>query len=206
MYVIILGAALSLDALLSGVAYGLKNIKLPWYSLAVVGAITFVCTALAMIGAKMIDGSVDTHQATLSGAGLLMMLGLWSMVVEYLTADKEVAGQITQRKLKISVGRLVIQIMANPVKADMDLSNEIGPGEGVFLGLALGIDNMVATFAAGLAGTIPAYAPVIMAVIQMAFIAAGRQTSSYLVSAAIKRRAPYLAGFILFLLGLLRLQ
>lgn len=206
MYVIVLGAALSLDALLSGIAYGLKNIKLPWYSLVVVGAITFLCTALAMICANMIGRSVDTHLATVLGAVLMIILGLWSIFVEYMTVDTAVEGRLSQRKLKISVGRLVIKIMADPEKADLDLSNEIGPIEGVFLGLALGIDNMVATFAACLTGPMPVYTPIIMAITQVAFIFAGLHASSFLVSDRIKQRAPYLSGIVLLLLGLIRLQ
>lgn len=201
MYILFLGAALSLDALVTGVAYGIKKIQLPWFSLLVIGAITFLCTTFAMFSARIIGTSIDTHITTVLGALIMIILGLWNIFVEYMTLDS----YITQRKLKISVGKLVIKIMANPEKADLDLSKDIGPTEAIFLGLALGVDNIVAIFAACLAGTISNDTPIILAIIQMAFIYVGLNTSRYLVSDGIRQRAPYLSGIVLLLLGIIRL-
>ena len=45
LYVLFLGLAVSFDALLAGVTYGVKKITLPFTSLLVVGAVTAACTA-----------------------------------------------------------------------------------------------------------------------------------------------------------------
>ena len=95
--------------------------------------------------------------------------------------------------------------MANPETADIDKSKSISPMEAIFLGLALGIDNMVATFAASLMGFLPFYTPLIMGVIQMAFLACGSWSSSHLLSESLKKRFPFLPGTILILIGLARL-
>lgn len=204
-YVLVLGAALSLDALASGVAYGLKNIAIPLRSLLIVGVITGLCTFISTVFASVLSLVVNAYAASVAGAILLMALGLWSMFIEYLCQDEADNTEARSRDIKISVGRLVIRIMANPEKADMDESHSIGSLEAVFLGLALGVDNMVATFAGELMGILPRYTPLVMAVIQMVFIGVGFYASRSLIPSGMKRHFPYLAGTILLLIGLFRL-
>lgn len=204
-YVLVLGAALSLDALASGVAYGLKNIALPLRSLLTVGLITGLCTFVSTIFASALSRVVDGYIASVVGAVLLMALGLWSMFIEYMCKNDSDEKADRPRGIKISIGRLVIKIMANPEKADVDQSQSISSLEAVFLGLALGIDNMVATFAGELMGVLPPYTPLAMAVIQMVFIGTGFHMSRALIPSKLKRHVPYVAGTILLIIGLLRL-
>lgn len=204
-YVLVLGAALSLDALASGVAYGLKNIAIPLRSLLIVGLITGLCTSISTIFASALSMVVNAYAASAAGAVLLIALGLWSMFIEYMCQDDSDKMEVRPRDIKISIGRLVIKIMANPEQADIDDSQSIGSLEAVFLGLALGVDNMVATFAGELMGVLPRYTPLAMAVIQMVFISAGFYASHSLIPYKLKRHFPYLAGTILLLIGLFRL-
>jgi len=208
-YAALLGLAVSIDGFIAGAAYGLKNIKMPFGSLLIVGMVTVICTITAMLGASYLDQLINPHLAILCGSLLLIALGLLSLFQEYLTKDVavyEADGEITARKLTISLGRLVISIMAKPETADVDHSKRISSTEAIFLGLALGVDNMVATFAAALMGFLPLYTPLLMGVIQITVIAAGVYASSRILSDRLKKRFPYLPGAILILLGLLRLS
>lgn len=65
---------------------------------------------------------------------------------------------------------------------------------------------MVATFAAGLMGILPDYTPLLMAVIQMLFLAVGRWASSQTLLDGVKKQFPFVPGALLIILGILRLR
>jgi len=207
-YVFLLGFAVSIDGFVAGIAYGLKNIRMPITSLLIVGLTTFFCTGAAMASAYILGTLINTHWALLLGAFVLIMIGLFSLFQEYLTKNsKDYMGNegSFSPSLTFSIGRLVVNIMADPEKADVDQSQFINPLEALFLGLALGVDNMVATFAAALMGPLPLYTPLIMGCIQIMVMTAGTYTSRRFISDKLKKSFPYIPGIIIILLGLLRL-
>lgn len=207
-YVLLLGFAVSIDGFVAGLAYGLKNIRLPFASLSIVGVVACICTAIAMVLAYLVGQFVNTDLAIFIGASLLIMLGLWSLFQQYLTKDVasyEVTGEVTARKLTFSLGRLVISIMAKPETADVDKLGIISSLEAVFLGVAVGADAMVGTFAAALIGPLPLYTPAAIGIIHMLCISSGFYSSRKLISERIKKQFPYLPGTLLILLGILRL-
>ncbi|WP_371375857.1 sporulation membrane protein YtaF [Sporomusa aerivorans] len=205
LYVILLGFAVSLDAFAAGTAYGLKAIKVPPLSLAVVGLITAVCTGLAMALSGYLGSFLNTHWAVAAGSLLLIAIGTWNIFQEYITKRSLSLTGTEDHRLTFRLGRIVISIMSDPETADIDHSHSISPAESILLGLALGVDNMVATFAAALIKPLPLYTPAIMAFIQMFLIYAGIHAASRLATEDIKKRFPYVPGAILIILGLLRL-
>lgn len=207
-YVLLLGFAVSIDGFVAGIAYGLKNICLPITSLLIVCITTILCTGAAMATAYILGTFINTQLAIILGACVLMMIGLFSLFQEYLTKDTKnylIDGGMVSPKLTFSIGRLVVNIMADPEKADVDQSQLINPLEALLLGLALGVDNMVATFAAALMGSLPTYTPLIMGFIQIMVITAGTYTSRRFISDKLKKSFPYLPGILLIILGLIRL-
>lgn len=205
LYVLFLGLAVSFDALLAGVAYGMKKITLPFTSLLVVGVVTAACTAAAMVAAQGAGILIDPQVAVLAGAILLLLIGLWSVFQEFLMKRLTAKQLNDPPQFRIKMGRLIINILADPEAVDTDHSHSISPSEALFLGLALGLDNMVATFAAGLLGVLPLYTPLAMAVIQMFLIWVGLAFASRLLPESVKERFPYLPGSLLILLSVLRL-
>lgn len=207
-YVILLGIAVSIDGFVAGAAYGLKNIKMPAKSLGIVFIVTAICATLAMLGAYILGQFINTELAIAVGSFLLILLGAWSVFQQYLTKDVtpfEMEGEVTAKKLTFSVGQLVISIMAKPETADVDKLGYISSLEAVFLGLAVGADAAVGTFAAALMGVLPLYTPLIIGVIHVICVAGGCYSSAHFVSDNWKKRFPYLPGALLIVLGLLRL-
>jgi putative sporulation protein YtaF len=207
-YVLVLGIALSIDGFIAGMAYGLRNIRMPFASLIIVCIITVLCTETAMACAAMLGNFIDPHIAIMLGSLLLILIGMVSLFQEYLTKNVtpyQSDGDVTARKLTFSIGRLVISIMTKPETADVDHSQRISSLEAIFLGLALGVDNMVATFAAALMGSLPLYTPVVMGLVQVIVFSSGVYASTRFVPERLKNRFPYLPGAILIILGLLRI-
>lgn len=199
-----------MDALASGVAYGVKGIHMPLRSLGVVGVVTVICVTFAMLGMHLLGQFVDARVATLTGTSLLIALGAYRLLLDYLTKDVAMHEpghhhRAIPRKLTFSIGELVFRIMVKPEAADLDLSRHISPTEAIFLGVALGIDNMVAASAASLGGFLPIYAPIVMGVVQASLLAAGVYGCLWLIDHRVRFRLPYVSGTVLITLGLVRL-
>lgn len=205
LYVLFLGFAVSFDALLAGVSYGSKKISISFLPLLVVGAVTALCTGAAMLVAEGADMLISPQAAVILGAALLFLIGLWSVFQEYLI--KKLTPKPAQHtpELRIKLGRLIVNILADPEAVDIDHSRSISPSEALFLGLALGLDNMVATFGASLLGVLPIYTPIMMGVIQMGLIWLGVAFAEKLIPENVKERFPYLPGTLLILISVLRL-
>ncbi|HEY3426177.1 MAG TPA: manganese efflux pump [Negativicutes bacterium] len=203
-YVLVLSIGVSMDALAAGVAYGLKEIQVPLLSLVIVGLVTGLFTAGAMVGAQQLGESINSHIAVMLGAFLLLVLGFWNILLEYLT---RVINQSNDQssKLTVALGGLLIEVMAKPEAVDIDNSNSISSMEAVLLGIALGMDNMVATFAASMIGILPDYTPLVMAGIQILLITTGIQLATCYVPDNIKRGLPYVPGIVLMVIGFIRL-
>lgn len=207
-YVLLLSIAVSMDAFAAGLAYGLKGIRVRIASLAIIGLVTVLCAWAGMGGTHVAAGFIRPDAATTAGAILLVALGGYRLLLDYLTLDGPFQGRArlgSGREVKFAVGSLLIDIIAKPEAADIDQSKHIGAGEAVVLGLALGVDNFVAAVAASLGNQLPAYTPLVMGAVQAAFLAAGLYCPARLTRHGPKLRLPYLSGAVLVLLGFIRL-
>ncbi len=103
------------------------------------------------------------------------------------------------------MGRLVITIRAKPERTTVDQAQTLEAGEAALVGVALGLDNVVAVFAVSLMGRLPAYTPLVMGVLQMLMLATGVQASAWVLSERVKARCGYVSGILLLVLGVIRL-
>ncbi|HWR56906.1 MAG TPA: sporulation membrane protein YtaF [Negativicutes bacterium] len=207
MTALLFAVAISLDGLGAGVAYGLKNIRIPFLSLTVVGAVTAAMMGFATAAAGWLGGLVAPRTAYCTGALLLIALGFWSILQEWLKQylpEEEALIPGAQIKLDLGFLRLVIQVFKRPVEADVDHSGELCGGEAFVLGLALALDALVAGFAAALTGGIALGTVLAVAAVQMAFIFFGARLAAAALPAELQNKFPYIPGGILILLGLLR--
>lgn len=208
LYILLLCAAASLDALTAGAAYGLKRIHIAVDALVILCAVTVVNTGAGLVGADLLRRFIGPHAATIAGAVLLVALGTFRLLLEYLTEGPASSGPrsgANGRRLTISLGRLVLTVMVRPEVADLDKSKDISPLEAALLGTALSVDNVMATSAASLGGFAPMYMPLAMGVIQTALFAAGYYGSAVWIPERARRWLPYVAGTLLVVLGIVRL-
>jgi putative sporulation protein YtaF len=209
IYVLSLSVALGMDALVSGVAYGIKGIRVPPACLGIVGVVTVVCTAVVMGLTRWLSGFVDLRVAIGIGAAMLVALGVYRLLLDFLNRDVVLHERgrhaLRHRKLTLTVGELVIRIMLRPEEADIDRSKHISGAEAALLGVALAVDNMVAASAGTLGDLLPVYTPLAMGAVQVALISAGTYGCAWLVDHRVRFRLPYLSGATLVILGLIRL-
>ena len=203
MYVVILALAVSLDSFFAGITYGAGTIRIPFASLTVVGLVTAVCSAVPMLASRFIGGAVDPVLAVWAGSALLFLLGVWNIFQEYMLKKLTLTDTGGDR-LTFRLGRIIVSIMSDPEYADFDRSKTISPHEALYLGIALGLDNMAAIFGASLIGILPLYTPLVMALIQMALVRLGILLAASFAPGP-ERRLSYLPGAILVFIAVFRL-
>lgn len=148
----LLASALSLDAFTAGFAYGSKKIKIPFLSVTI---INIICSSI--LGVSLTLGSfVSPHLPrwlTLSiSFSILFIIGL-TKLLDSIT--KSIIRKHSSFKKEISLSLLnfkfILNLYADPEKADMDDSKSISPAEAAMLALSLSLDGIAIGLGAGMA-------------------------------------------------------
>jgi len=208
LYILVLSFAVSMDAFAAGLTYGLRGIRVPPSSLAVVGIITTAGVGLGLFASQLVERFAAPTSVGIFGAALLVGIGVYRVMVDYLRGEQSTDAQdgiSESRGIRFSIGELLIEIAAHPEAADLDLSYHISPGEAVLLGAALGMDNILAALAAALTTDFPVYTPLVMGGVQALCLALGVHGGQKCSRLQLRAGLHYLSGGVLIILGLIRL-
>ncbi|MBP2000712.1 putative sporulation protein YtaF [Paenibacillus shirakamiensis] len=138
--VLIIGLASNLDNAGVGIAYGVRKIRIPWYSNLAIAIISFLATVLSGLFGSLISAWVEPWVGQLVGTLVIVGVGVWVVIQPFLEQKKslpEHSGHITR-------------LLSNPEEADRDLSQSISLGESILLGAALAMNALAGGFNAGI--------------------------------------------------------
>lgn len=192
--------AVSADALGVGVAYGMRQMRVPLASLAVMAGISVILLVAGLVGGYLVAALLHPGLGRWVGALVLIGLGCW-LLAEAWRAD----GPYHLLNLHIPSLGITISILKEPVRADTDCSGVISWREAVTVGLALAVDALGAGFGAAVAGLEVWILPVLAGGLEIVAVAAGLWVGACWADG---RRAVYtefLPGLILIALGLWQL-
>ena len=157
--ILALSLSSSLDNVGVGVAYGVRGIRVPLGTNLLIAFMTGLGTLAAMLIGQTIGNLLRPNVANLLGGSVMVLMGIWIIAQEgpprhkpRMSTEAMVASSNPG-----SPGLLdkVLVILNNPVTADSDSSNVIDVREGIILGIALSLNNLVNGAAAGMAGFSP---------------------------------------------------
>ena len=191
--------ALSLDGFFAGVAFGLRQIRAPARSLVILAVCSATALGGAMLASRLLAGLAGSAQS-LSG-WLLVGLGLWRTVQGVAEAHAGKAEPLLS--LSIPWTGLVIQVLADPTRADRDQSGSLEAGEAVLLGTALSLDAVAVGLAVG-SLPVPAHLPLWVGAGLYTLTRAGMTLARPLGERVLHGRGLLLPGLLLVLLGLCR--
>ncbi|MDN5361340.1 MAG: hypothetical protein PWP70_387 [Moorella sp. (in: firmicutes)] len=202
---ILLALAASLDGLGVGLSYGLRRIRLPWFSLVLVSLVSVGASFLSMVAGHLLVRVFNPVLSGRLGAGILLILGTVIIMEAYLKReDKD--GQIqTLLRLRLPRLGLVIQILREPARADSDLSGSISSREALTLGIALALDALGIGIGAAAAGFSVFLAPLSIGLCQLLLVRLGLFLGGYWQLDNLGWRGAALPGLILIAIGLWRL-
>ncbi|MBO8127001.1 MAG: sporulation membrane protein YtaF [Firmicutes bacterium] len=203
-----LTVAVSLDGLAAGFSYGLKKLRLGRWSLVIVAASSGLLLTLFLAAGYAVSTWVPPEAGQWLGALLLMilgLLGLWEVFSRRLDEKHDLelgSPPAAVWQLRLEKLGLVIQILRDPQRADIDQSGNISPGEALVLGLALGLDAAGVGLGLGFSGLSSWWFPVLVAGVNLAFIVGGQLLGRWFQRWTYPGFLEYCPGLILIIVGL----
>lgn len=221
LVVFLFALALSLDSLGAGIAYGARQIKVPALSFLIISLISMAAISVSMLGGKAIAAFIPVDLARRMGGLLLLLIGSWVLWQNRRNVRQaensgpqnvrretgpENNGPARMFEIHIRPLGLAIQILREPARADLDRSGVISPGEAALLGTALAMDAFCAGFAVSMLGFRIAITPLAVGLGQFIMIYLGIMAGRTITSSRLGRQLTVLPGFILILLGILKIR
>ncbi len=197
---ILLGLAVSLDGFGVGIAYGIKNLRIPFSSLIIISLSSALALLLSMFTGKMFAYFFSPRSASIVGGVILVMVGIW--IIKQSFFEQKVPYEQEENPNSIS---LFANLLKEPQGADLDKSGEISSGEALFLGLALAMDAFGAGFGAAMMGFNPYITSASVGISKVILVSSGFYLGSSFMARILGERASCLSGFVLVLLGALNL-
>jgi len=147
----VLASALSLDALVSGFAYGSNKIKIPFVSVAV---ISFICSAvlgISLLAGSSVRGYISQSLSVVICFGVLFVLGVVKLL-DSITKSIIRKHRNIKRQLRFSLFnfRFILNLYANPEDADADKSKVLSPAEAASIAVAVSLDGAAVGFGAAM--------------------------------------------------------
>lgn len=205
---VLFSVAVSMDGLAAGWAYGLARVVVPWYSRVVVNLITIAIVGMAMLGGAAFNRLFVTPRVpVILGTILLFVVGGGMAVRGWINGKPRVVldpGGLLWT-LRVRPLGLIIQVLRQPLDADVDHSGKITVGEAAILGLALAADAFGAGVGAGVTGYWPAITPLFAGLFQFAFFTAGLWAGQRPMPDRWQHCLQWLPGLIIVILGVIRM-
>ncbi|BCJ88034.1 MntP/YtaF family protein [Effusibacillus dendaii] len=230
---LLLAFAVSLDSLGVGFTYGLRKIRFPWWSLAVVTMLSASTILLAMGLGHLLIQLFSPEAAKRVGAVILILVGIWAVYQMFSRKSDNTdepknvspleppAGTETEWSANPSPGSgatvsyvfqlelkkvgLVIQILKTPSIADMDRSGSISSSEAIVLGIALSMDGFGAGIGASLVGYPPVLTATTISLMSLLFIGLGLKIGHIYAETPFVRKLAILPGILLIMIGISKL-
>ncbi|WP_217596311.1 sporulation membrane protein YtaF [Cohnella sp. GbtcB17] len=227
-----LAFAVSLDGFGVGITYGLRKIRIPLPSIAIIAACSGAVILISMIVGSLIAGWLSPYGSKAVGAVILIGIGTWALIQfarnrkadvdgnrssDSGTADgdekkadatsaKDVDGAVPMLTLELRVFGLIIQILRTPSVADVDRSGIITSGEALLLGIALSLDAFGAGIGAALVGFPAMPTALLIAAASGMFLWAGMRVGFLAAGLRWVQRLTVLPGIILIVMGIFKLM
>ena len=201
---ILLAAALSLDALAAGFLYGTDRVRIPLSSLTVISGLSAGILALCLLFGSWLQSLLPPKLPSVLCFLILVCLGcikLFDSTVKALI--RRCSGKEARVTLSLPHLTLLLTIYADPAAANGPDTSVLSPGEAFSLGIALAFDSAAAGFGAGMTSLkLPA-----AFVLAFCFTAAALTVGSLLgrrLAGHFSFDLSWLAGCLLLILALLK--
>ncbi|BAU28730.1 putative sporulation protein YtaF [Aneurinibacillus soli] len=215
----------SLDGLSAGMTYGIRRIYVPLRSILIIVFCSGTAMFLSMQIGRELSFFISPGIAQAAGGLLIVLIGIWSIYQIYRqqmgTGKEEDEGtrnscyviqisdshleQKSVLRLNIKPFGLIIEILRQPAKADINHSGTITGTEAFLLGLALSLDAFGAGIGAALIGYTPWLTAFCIGLTNGILLLTGLRLGARYRDICWLNRANYLPGMLLILYGLIKI-
>lgn len=208
LLICMLAISLNMDSFGVGISYGMRDIKIPFFSKVILCLCSIIYATVAMILGKWIVSFLPSEFSNIVGVSILIGMGLLVIIQSlFSNNNKKEKNKTDPIKIHIKPLQITIQIIRDPVLGDMDKSNSIDAKESLYLGIALSIDSLGAGIGIYAAGIFSVFTPFAIGICQIIFLSIGNLIGKKI--ATLKKISTklclFISGVILIVLGLIRL-
>lgn len=190
----------NIDNFTVGIAYGIKKIKIPFFSNLLIAFITAAGTCISMAIGIAVSKILTPSSANILGSVILILLGVW-IAKDYFKYGKAAQDDQPEKTHKPHYD----QILSEPEKADRDHSGTIDSKESLTLALALMVNNFGLGIGASITGLNIAVTALCTFFFSILSILIGCLLGKRCFSTFFGRFAPLLSGLIVIVLGVYEL-
>lgn len=203
---LLLAMAISLDSFSTGLAYGLRKMRIPFKSILIIAMCTAVSLGIAMLAGQILQKLLSPEFANRLGGSILIFIGAL-VIYQFLKKDKD-SPDIHEKLVfnwEIKSLGVVIHILKKPTRADFDDSGTVTGFEALMLGVALSLD----AFGAGIGAAMLGFSPILLAgcaaLMSAVFLTSGLQVGQFFSKSIWIQKLAFLPGVLLVLIGLLKM-
>ncbi|WP_077369275.1 sporulation membrane protein YtaF [Anaerosalibacter sp. Marseille-P3206] len=195
--------AICIDSLAIGIAYGMKKIKIPIKSLFL---INFICTgilSIAMFLGNTLKNILPGRLPTIISFLILLFIGIYFLlegIVNFFIQRNK-----NKFEIKFSNIKIIIDVVVDCTKADINQSGDIDLMEAFYLGIALSLDSLGIGFGTAMGSINYMQIIVLSFILNIAIIFIGLKIGEKLVSKS-KIGFSWISGLILIFLAFFKLK
>ena len=201
--IVLLALAVSLDSFSVGFTYGLRKMRIPFKSIAIIACCSAMTLTISMLVGHLMQQFLPPFFVEKMGGIILIILGVW-VIYQFFRSEKEkelLPHEKVIINLEIKSLGLVIHILKKPMSADFDKSGTITGVEAIMLGLALSLDAFGAGIGAVMLGFSPGYLALAVALLSSLLVFLGIKIGSCLSQITWLQRCTFLPGILLIIIG-----
>ena len=184
-----------------GLSYGLRKIKVSFCPLLIISLFSALAIIVSMTLGTVLAYFLPDRMAVVLGAIILIIIGISIILQNYFLNLRDCHICC----LKIPYLGIVVNILKEPVQADLNMSGEIDLKEAFFLGFALAMDALGAGIGAAMSGYNLIWTSATVAVAEFIMINLGIFIGKKLSINRLKKVIALLPGGIIIILGFTKL-
>lgn len=195
--------AICIDSLAIGIAYGMKKIKIPIKSLLLINTVCTGVLSVAMFLGNVLKNILPGRLPTIISFLILLFIGIYFLlegIVNYFVSKNK-----RKFEIKFSNIKIIIDVVVDCTKADMNESGDIDLMEAFYLGMALSLDSLGIGFGTAMGSINYIQILVLSFIFNMIIILIGLKLGEKLVSKS-KMGFSWISGLILIFLALCKLK
>jgi putative sporulation protein YtaF len=180
----------------------MRKIRIANISFFIICISSAVAVTFSMTVGRVIGSFFSERITSFLGAIILISVGLWILLQNFI---HKLNNKLNKKRYMTYDSMRVMEILQEPVKADINESGEIDIKEAFLLGTALAMDALAAGLGAAMTGYSPLVTPVFVAGIQFILVKLGIMIGKKISVFKLKEEASWVPGGIIILLGLTKL-
>lgn len=189
----------SSDAIVVGLSYGAKNVKINVNSNLIISFISGIGTFISMLFGSIILEFIPEAYANIFGSCILILFGIYLLINSVKSTSANVLPD-NQRDISLEYRRYG-QILHDPDIIDINRSKLIEFSETITLGTVLCLNNIGLGIGASITGLNIYFTSIASLILSLVFIPMGQYIGEEIISKKLSNYAEVISAFIIIILG-----